>query len=82
MFFQDCSCTDYCPDCSVEFSLDVKCIDDHTRNVTTADLKSSDPHVIPVTSRHREDEASEYGESDGKRVGILSVNLYWILESF
>ena len=70
-FFQDCSCTDYCPDCSVEFTLDVKCIDDHTRNVTTADLKSSDPHVIPVTSRHREDEASEYGESDGKRPNFL-----------
>jgi hypothetical protein len=36
--------------------------------VTTADLKSSDPRVVPVTSRHREDEASEYGETDGMRV--------------
>ena len=33
--------------------------------MTTADLKSSDPRVVPVTSRHREDEASEYGETDG-----------------
>jgi hypothetical protein len=45
--------------------LDVKCKDDQTRHVTTADLKSSDPRVVPVTSRHREDEASEYGETDG-----------------
>lgn len=33
--------------------------------MTTADFKSSDPRVLPVTSRHREDDASEYGETDG-----------------
>lgn len=60
----------------MEFTLDVKCQDDHTRQITTADLKSSDARVIPVTSRHREDEASEYGESDGesqREVVVLMV---------
>jgi DNA-directed RNA polymerase II subunit RPB3 len=55
--------------------LDVKCKDDQTRHVTTADLKSSDPRVVPVTSRHREDEASEYGETDGIIVAVYSYFL-------
>ena len=40
-YHRDCSCEGYCPQCSVEFTLDVKNRDEQTRNVCSKETFSS-----------------------------------------
>ncbi|CAK9295367.1 unnamed protein product [Gordionus sp. m RMFG-2023] len=71
LYTRDCDCQEFCPNCSVEFTLNFKCLDNKTRLVTSANLLSIDNKCIPVTSKNREDESNEYGDIDD----ILIVKL-------
>lgn len=61
--------------------MDVKCQDDQTRHVTSADLKTSDPRVVPITSKGRDEEASEYEQQEGilfllQYLGLIRVTSF------
>ncbi|KAG2226328.1 hypothetical protein INT45_006000 [Circinella minor] len=47
-YTRDCTCSQYCPECSVELTMHVKCTDDRTKTVTSRDLISSNLTFAPV----------------------------------
>ncbi|KAK9765496.1 RNA polymerase II subunit 3 [Basidiobolus ranarum] len=47
-YTRDCNCSQYCSNCSVELTLDVKCTGDNTLDITSKDLVSTDPRITPV----------------------------------
>ncbi|XP_010275045.1 PREDICTED: DNA-directed RNA polymerases II, IV and V subunit 3-like [Nelumbo nucifera] len=74
-FSRDCDACDgdgQCEYCSVEFHLHVRCDTDQTLDVTSYDLRSSDPSVVPVdVAQHSE--STGYDASEQR--GIIIVKL-------
>ncbi|CAM6088446.1 unnamed protein product [Calypogeia fissa] len=72
---RDCDACDgdgSCMYCSVEFTLNVKCTSDQTLDVTSHDLISSDPSVVPVDN-NLASEINGFEAPDAR--GILIVKL-------
>ncbi|XP_020593275.1 DNA-directed RNA polymerases II, IV and V subunit 3-like [Phalaenopsis equestris] len=77
-FSRDCDACDgdgQCEYCSVEFHLNVRCDSDQTLDVTSNDLRSTEPRVVPVDVAART-LASETGDFDSQdQRGIIIVKL-------
>jgi len=71
-YTRECTCDGRCPVCTVEFSLNVSCADELTRDVTSNDLRlvnTNEADVVPV------DQSAMEGEGEKSDNGILIVKL-------
>ncbi|RZC66936.1 hypothetical protein C5167_010631 [Papaver somniferum] len=74
-FSRDCDACDgdgQCEYCSVEFHLSVRCDQDQTLDVTSADLLTADPNVIPVDVANAA-RSTSFDSAENK--GIIIVKL-------
>ena len=56
VYTRDCTCEEFCNDCTVEFTIDVHCDTETTRAVTTADMQTSNKLVYPAIGKQDTDE--------------------------
>jgi len=70
-YTRDCNCSDRCPECSVELTLNIACRDENELDVTSNDLRSDDPDVVPVDSSQDLDNL----ELQQEKGGILIAKL-------
>nr|CDS29977.1 DNA directed RNA polymerase II subunit RPB3 [Hymenolepis microstoma] len=72
IYARDCTCNAFCKDCAVELNLDEFCTVENKRNITSAELISSNPDVRPVPLT---DDTDDFRPFNVKREPILIVKV-------
>ncbi|KAH7728390.1 RNA polymerase Rpb3/Rpb11 dimerization domain-containing protein [Aphelenchoides avenae] len=70
VYTRDCTCSEFCGQCSVQFTLEARCDEETTKAVTSDDLESDTPDVVPACGTHLRNRHGMEGENS-----ILLVKL-------